>query len=152
MSDYQRIIEVKASPSGAYAAVTSGFGAWWTAAQAPLARIGDVATFSFPPATSSWTFRPNRLEPDRLVEHECVAADHSHEGLPESIRTEWLGTLLRFQIEPLVDGGSRVTFTHQGQTPKLECFDVCEAGWDFFFAQSLKKYLDTGKGEPHQAG
>ena len=152
MSDYQRVIEVEAAPDKVYAAVTSEFGAWWTDPRASLSKMGDVATFTFPPGTSSWTFRPNRLEPDQLVEHECVGANHTHEGLPESIRTEWLGTFMRFQIEPIEGGGSKVFFTHQGLTPELACFEICEAGWDFFFAQSLKRYLDTGTGEPHQAG
>lgn len=147
--DYQRTLDVTAPPEKAYAAVTSGFGNWWTDPCASLSKEGDVATFQFPPKQSSWTFRPKTLEPNTLVEHECVGANHMHDGLPESIRTEWLGTVMRFEIFP--NGtGSLIVFTHRGLQPNLDCFEICEAGWDFFFMDSLKSYLNTGVGKPHK--
>lgn len=45
--------------------------------------------------------------------------------------------------------GSKVIFTHQGLVPELECFDVCQTGWDYFLG-SLKDYLETGKGNPFE--
>ena len=71
-----------------------------------------------------------------------------HEGLPETARTEWLGTKMRFEIEPTVNG-SDITFTHIGLQPDLDCFEICQAGWDFFFLDSLKLYLNEGEGKPH---
>lgn len=148
-ADYQRMIDVKATPIQAYEAVTSGFKEWWTDPETPLSRMGDVATFRFPPKDSSWTFRPVTLEPHRLVEHECVGAQHVHDGLPESIRTEWLGTKMRFEITP-TEAGSRIVFTHEGLKPALDCFEVCEAGWDFFILESLRSYLNGEDGKPHR--
>ncbi len=148
-ADYQRTLEVSASPERAYEAVTTGFANWWTDPGQALARIGDVATFRFPPNESSWTFRPVTLKSNHFVEHECVGASHLHPGQPESIRTEWLGTRLRFEIEATANG-SRITFTHDGLRPELDCYRICEAGWDFFFTESLKSYLDEGAGKPHR--
>jgi len=28
-------------------------------------------------------------------------------------------------------------------------FEICESGWDYFFVDSLKAYLNTGVGLPH---
>ncbi len=146
--DYSRTIEVAATPEQAYRSVTEGFGKWWTAPDATLARMGDIASFRFPPKDTSWTFRPIRLEPNAVAEHECVGANHQHDGLPDTIRTEWLGTRMRFEIEAMPNG-SKLRFTHEGLAPHLDCYEICEAGWDFFFLKSLKAYLDDGKGTPH---
>ena len=146
--DYSRTIEVTATPEQAYRSVTEEFDKWWTNPGAGLAQQGDIATFRFPP--TSWTFRPVRLDPNALAEHECVGANHQHEGLPDTIRTEWLGTKMRFEIEE-TSVGSKIRFTHEGLRPTLDCFEICETGWDFFFLKSLKAYLDDGQGEPHSA-
>ena len=147
-SDYHRTLDVNASPQKAYEAVTTGFENWWTSSCTPLARIGDIAIFKFPPKDSSWTFRPITLKPNTLVEHECVGANHLHDGLPVSIRTEWLGSVMQFDIEEN-KSGSRIIFTHRGLKPNLDCYEICEAGWDFFFMDSLKSYLNSGAGSPH---
>jgi hypothetical protein len=147
--DYHRTLVSTATVQEAYEAVTSGFANWWTDPGGALSRIGDVATFRFPPNKSTWTFRPVTLEPYHLVEHECVGANHLHDGLPETVRTEWLGTQLRFEISPSGDG-SCIQFTHNGLRPELDCFDVCSAGWDLFFVESLGTYLNEGMGTPHK--
>lgn len=91
-----------------------------------------------------------RLEPGKLVELECVDALHVHAGLSQEIRTEWIGTRLLWHLERASEGAT-VRFEHVGLTPTLLCYDVCQAGWDYFFVASLKSYLDTGKGTPHGA-
>lgn len=146
--DYKRTLNTSASSERAYNAVTSEFGAWWTDPNATLARIGDIATFRFPPNQSTWTFRPKTLEPHKLVEHECVGANHLHEGLPDSVRTEWLGTILRFEIKA-TEAGSVIDFRHCGLKPSLDCYEVCSAGWEFYFMDSLRAYLIEGIGKPH---
>jgi hypothetical protein len=63
------------------------------------------------------------------------------ELLPGSILKEWEGTKLKWRIEK---GGNstRIIFIHEGLTPNLGCYDICETGWDYFFANSLKDYLE----------
>ena len=60
---------------------------------------------------------------------------------------EWNGTDVVFDIKP-VKGKTRVTMTHVGLTPKMECFDACSGGWGFYVGDSLKSLIETGKGEP----
>ncbi len=146
---FTRTITVDASPSEAYKAVTEEVGQWWGSTTAPFSAVDDEAAFSFNPNSSTWTFRATKLVPDRHVELTCTAANHIHDGLPDSFREEWLGTKLIFDIEP--NGhGARIRLMHEGLTPALDCYEVCESGWDVFFVDSLKSYLDTGVGKPYQ--
>ena len=62
-------------------------------------------------------------------------------------KAEWAGTDILFDIEP-TNGKTKVTMTHRGLTPKLECFEACSGGWQYYFSDSLRKRIETGKGEP----
>lgn len=148
IKDFSRSITANCSPESAYVAVTAGFDKWWTDHCASLSEVGNIATFRFPPNLSTWTFKAIRLEPYHLVEHECVGANHIMPENPDASRTEWLGSIMRYEISEIGDG-SRVNLTHIGLHPELDCYDICEAGWDHFFLSSLKAYLDNGKGNPH---
>ena len=147
MSDksYAREITVSASPSAAYRALTEGIDRWWTETSNTLKSEGDTVTFRFEP--TYWKMRVKQMVLNSLIELVCIEANHVHEGLPESIREEWFGTVLRWRI---VEQGAntRIIFEHEGLVPVLECYDICEAGWDHYFVNSLKSYLDTGKGQP----
>lgn len=145
-NSYQRTIETSGSGKQAYDALTSGFENWWTTESGKFEKVGDTVKFSFG-GFGYWTFKAILLEPNR-IELECVEALHIHEGKPKEIETEWLGTRAIWDISEH-DGVTKIAFLHDGLTPDLLCFDICEAGWDMFFVDSLKAYLDTGVGKPH---
>lgn len=85
-----------------------------------------------------------KLSANQCVELECVEAQHIHEGLPASILKEWEGTVLRWDIQP--EGKlTRVHVLHKGLVPSMNCYEVCEQGWDHFFVRSLRRYLDSGE-------
>ena len=146
---YTKSIDVTASPAAACDAVTVGVEHWWNRPDQPLAKVGDRAKFTFPPGVSYWTFALSKLERPSNVEWTCVDARHIHVGQPKAIETEWLDTRVLWQIKKRA-AGSRIEMRHEGRTPELLCYDVCQAGWDMFFLGSLKQYLDTGRGTPHQ--
>ncbi|WP_241482710.1 glutathione S-transferase N-terminal domain-containing protein [Leisingera sp. ANG-M7] len=148
--NYKRSISAAATPGQAFHALTQGFGDWWTVPDNPILQPGDRARFTFPPGRSFWTFEAKRLVPGELVELECVEALHLHEGQPNGIQTEWLGTRAIWRIFPDPQG-CRIRFEHEGLRPSLLCYGICEAGWDHFFVSSLKAFLDTGQGTPHRA-
>jgi len=93
--------------------------------------------------------RVSNLVPGKYVELECIKAHHVHDGLPSTIRNEWQGTKLKWEIENQ-GKKTRILLVHEGLAPSLECFEVCELGWDYFFVQSLKQYLETGIGSPFE--
>lgn len=149
-NNYSRTITVAASPDEAFDALTTEFEQWWTTPDKPIIEVGDRAKFSFPPGVSYWTFEATKLVPGNRVELKCVDARHVHEGQPREIEKEWLGTKAIWQIEAR-GNETAIHFEHVGLTPTLLCFGICEKGWDFFFVDSLKTYLDTGQGRPHGA-
>ena len=147
---YSREIHVSSSPAIAFQALTVGFDKWWTTGADSIAKKGDEIVFQFGP--SYWVMRAIQLIPNRLVELECIEAHHVHEGLPSSILNEWKGTSLKWEISENAEH-TKIAFIHEGLFPSLHCFEVCEQGWDYYFVNSLKAYLSTGKGSPfeHQA-
>lgn len=136
---YQREITVKNTPGAAFLALTMEFDKWWMVGSKPVNRVGDELTFRFD--TTYWTMRVIGLIPDKSVEFECIEAHHFHEGLPESILKEWEGTKLKWQIEEVGDK-AKILFVHEGLIPSLNCYNICETGWDHYFVNSLKEYLD----------
>ncbi len=146
-NNYERTIKTTASGADAYAALTTGIAQWWTSDAGSFEKLGDVAKFGFNGRRGYWTFKAKSLESDH-IELECVEALHIHEGHPKEIETEWLGTRAIWDIRETA-GGTEIHFVHDGLTPDLLCFEVCEAGWDMFFVDSLKAYLDTGTGKPY---
>jgi len=148
--NYTRTILVDNTAQAAYAALTSGIEHWWTRPDTPIRREGDEARFTFPPGKSYWMFKALHLVPNERVELVCVDALHLHEGQPKAIEKEWLGTRLTWDIRD--NGGSaEIRLEHHGLVPALHCYDICEAGWDFFFTESLTQYLNTGTGKPHSS-
>ena len=140
---------VSADANAAFKAVTADVEQWWTRPDKALEQIGDKAKFGFPPLKSYWTFELTQVEKPKFVEWTCIDALHIHEGQPKEIQTEWLGTKVLWTISPNANG-CEVELEHLGLQPDLLCYDICQAGWDMFFLGSLKAYLNTGQGSPHQ--
>ena len=65
-----------------------------------------------------------------------------------SKKDEWKGTEIKWKIAKSKTG-SNVTLIHQGLIPELECYEICQAGWNYFLG-SLKNYLEYGEGYPYQ--
>ncbi|MEN8136372.1 MAG: SRPBCC domain-containing protein [Thermodesulfobacteriota bacterium] len=142
---YTREIIVSNTPNAAYRALTSEFNKWWTDSSGSVTAIGDMVTFRFD--QTYWTMRATKLMTNISVELACIEAHHVHEGLPPTIRKEWEGTKLKWNIQQQGDN-TKISFVHEGLVPSLDCYEICKMGWDHFFVNSLKKYLDNGAGNP----
>ena len=81
--------------------------------------------------TAWWKMRVANLVPNQYVELECIDANHVHEGLPDSIRTEWVGSRLQWIIQPQA-AKTTISMLHDKLVPSLDCYDICVQGWDFF--------------------
>jgi len=146
--DYSETILVTSSAEKIYTALTTGFDKWWTCTDGQAFRqVGDRVKFTFPPLDSYWVFEAKTLEPRKKIMLECVEAYHVLNRQPGAPRDEWLGTVLIWDIVP--DGDVfGVNFVHNGLTPDKCCYEVCEDGWNVFFVNSLKAYLEKGAGTP----
>ncbi|WP_316847697.1 SRPBCC domain-containing protein [Pedobacter psychrodurus] len=62
-----------------------------------------------------------------------------------SDQKEWVDTKIVFEISPEGDK-TRLTFTHQGLVPAIECYGSCSGAWQSLIEKSLFSYILTGKG------
>ena len=140
MNNYTATIQVRNSTDQVYSAITEEMSDWWTPMSAQFLNLGDQAKTDFG-GESYWILEAITLEKPDLIELRCCEAHHIHDGLSENIRQEWLNTVLKFDIKQKGEG-TEITLIHNGLVPDLECYDVCKAGWDYYFSGSLKAYLD----------
>jgi len=87
-----------------------------------------------------------KLTPMREVVWRCL--EQHHEAAELNRKDEWAGTRVKFTLESNSPSSTRLHFEHEGLTPGLECYQICENGWGHFLQTSLKKFVETGKGEP----
>jgi len=60
---------------------------------------------------------------------------------------EWNDTKISFELVSQNDK-TKISFTHFGLTPEVECYKSCTKGWDYYIKGSLFKLLTEGKGTP----
>ena len=51
------------------------------------------------------------------------------------------------RLAPDGEGRTLLHFEHLGLVPDLQCWDVCNQGWNYFLP-SLKQFAETGRGTP----
>ena len=148
---YAATIEVTAGPDVCFEAITKQMHLWWTeTTEGEINEVGDRVKAIFPPGFGFWEFEATALEAAERIELTCIDAEHRVAGQPSEIDKEWLGTRIVWTFEN-GNGKSRVTLTHHGLTPELNCWDICQDGWDFFFTESLKNFLNGEPASPHTA-
>lgn len=146
--DFQMTLEYEVPTRRLFEQFSSatGVGNWWTKHCTFEARVGGEAAFDFPDSGFYAHTKVSALEPPNLVEWHVVDAKHPEKTGFTDLR-DWNGTSIRFEIAPLGDSRSRLTFTHVGLGP-LECSTVCSSLWGFFLNESLREYFERGEGKP----
>ena len=150
MKSYQCEVEFAAPIEAVYQAITSepGLKGWWTTTCEVGSGVGAESIFGF--GKTHNVMRTERLTTNQEVIWRCLEQHHEAEGLRR--KDEWARTKLRFRLESVSPGSTRLHFEHEGLAPGLECYDICERGWDHFLKLSLKGYVETGRGEPYSEG
>ncbi len=64
-------------------------------------------------------------------------------------KKEWNNTQVVFELSEEKDK-TKIDFTHIGLVPGMECYNVCEEGWNGHITNSLVKFINEGKGMPKQ--
>ncbi|MFT3909085.1 MAG: SRPBCC family protein [Ferruginibacter sp.] len=62
-------------------------------------------------------------------------------------KKEWNNTEVVFAISSK-NNKTIIDFTHIGLVPAVECYGVCEKGWDGHVTSSLVSFINDGKGNP----
>jgi uncharacterized protein YndB with AHSA1/START domain len=138
LADIKHLLTIKALPQKVYQAITEqeGLANWWTRETLARPQIGSVSEFKFGNRYHN-KMRITRLEPDKLVEWECLMGDK-----------EWIGTTFRFALEEK-DGETILCFTHGNWKEMTDFFASCNFHWGHYMS-SLKNYCETGQGEPFE--
>ncbi|HXR72772.1 SRPBCC domain-containing protein [Actinocrinis sp.] len=135
MVDILHRIGVVSSPDEVYAALTTvdGLAAWWTQDTDGEGEVGGVLRFRFP--VGGFDMKVLEARPGELVLWQVVEGP-----------AEWVGTRVRFDLKQ-EDGYTIVLFRHEGWSEPVEFMYHCSTKWATFL-MSLKRLLETGKGEP----
>jgi uncharacterized protein YndB with AHSA1/START domain len=138
MVDILHRIGITASPDDAYKALTTvdGLAGWWTEDTHGDTEIDGVIQFRFAGAGGEgFDMRVLESKPGELVRWEVVDGP-----------AEWIGTHIGFELSQ-VDNWAIVLFRHEGWKEPVEFMHHCSTKWASFLL-SLKKYVETGKGDP----
>jgi uncharacterized protein YndB with AHSA1/START domain len=127
-----------------YRVITEHISDWWSRdLTGTSAHPGDSFTIAF--GKTRKTFEIVEAIPGKVVIWKCIKA---HIDMPSlKNKAEWTGTRMIWTLNT-ADKETTITFMHQGLNKGLECYDICEAGWDEFLS-SFQDYLATGNGRPY---
>lgn len=140
---YANSVTVRAPRERVFDALTTpaGLRGWWTTRVSGSATSGGEVRLEFEGMDEYIVLRVDVATRPSLVRWTCVV----HTSL-----REWDGTTLTFDISGDASDVCKLNFKHIGLTPKLDCYDDCKLGWEYFLA-SLVAYVENGQGTPFGA-
>ena len=142
-ANYTATITVDADVRRAFDAINDVAG-WWGPITGSTAAVGDEFVFVVPGVHYSG-HRVTELIPDRRTSW-LVTGSHL-EYIAD--KQEWSGSTVTFDLAEAADEGrTTITFTHEGLTPDVECYEVCSDTWGSVVRVSLKEFIETGVGRP----
>ena len=143
---YIRNIFLRTTKSRLFDSLTTEVDQWWSTMDQTATEEGDIFTISFG-GESYWKFMVLEADNDGKIIWQCIESnqDHNLKGIDE----EWIDSKLIWQFN-YKDNGIQLKFLHQGLLKSGVCYDVCSTAWDFYLMESLKSYLENGKGKPNE--
>ena len=146
MKNYRCDVDIAAPSAVVFGALTTakGLKGWWTTTCEVGKDVGTESVFHFGKTYN--VMRIEKLVPHQEVAWQCV--EQYHESAELKRKDEWAGTKVKFRIESRSPSSTLLHFEHEGLSSQLECYGICEQGWNHFLKRSLKSYVETGKGEP----
>ena len=142
-NDLSITFDVEQSPAEVFSAINN-VRAWWSGEiEGDTDRLDAEFSYSVPDIHYS-KFRITEYEPGKQV------AWYVTDSLLTFVadKEEWTGTTVIFDIEQR-DGKTRVTFTHEGLAPQVECYEACSTAWGMYIGGSLRNLISSGKGAPN---
>lgn len=108
---------------------------WWSDEASVRPEVGSLGEFRFRPPAGVLQFEVTELKEGSLVRWL------SRQGPPQ-----WGGTSVTWQLIPVQDG-TKVSFIHDEFAEVDATYEQTRKNWNYFL-NSLKSYLETGKGTP----
>jgi hypothetical protein len=138
--DYKVSIVVHKSPKEVFASINNVRGWWIGEIEGEADKLGSEFTYSFKDFHET-TQKVTELIPNKKIVWHVTKSKIKF----VSNQNEWKDTDIIFELTPEGDS-TRITLTHSGLTPAIQCYDNCSAGWDFFIQKSLQNFILKGKG------
>ena len=138
--DFTTSILVDKSPTEVFNAINNARGWWQGEIKGSTQKLNEE--FSYQMADVHFS-KQKIVEsiPDKKIVWQVTDSNLSFVNKTD----EWTGTTVEFDIQP--EGKkTKVTFTHYGLTPSVECYDACSGGWADVIKKSLFSFISTGKG------
>jgi len=139
-TDFTTAIEVDNSPEEVFDAINNARGWWQGDIKGNTRKLNDEFTYEM---------APHHLTRQKIV--ELIPGKKVVWLVTESKinfvadKNEWLNTKIVFDISR-VKNKTRLTFTHQGLVPAIECYGGCSGAWGQLIGKSLFSLVRTGKG------
>jgi uncharacterized protein YndB with AHSA1/START domain len=144
--NFQHEISVNASLDKVYKSITREINLWWTEM---FEGVSDQKDKSFTVRFGPSVFKTMRVE--EIIPKEKVVwhVTDTIIDIPElKNKKEWLNTRIVWQLRA-EKTKTTIQLTHIGLHPEIECYSICSIGW-VQFCDSLKSYLETGKGNAYK--
>lgn len=139
--NYQAIITVN-KPANVCMNAINQVQDWWTAGfEGEASKINNCFKVDF--GKTFVDFRVTESDPEKKL--TWLVTDCYIQGIKDNF--EWKGTTVVWELKPIKEG-TEITMTHIGLVPDVECFEMCQKGWNFYVKTSLFKLLSEGKGLP----
>lgn len=143
---YTTSVSIEANSKIIFNAITQSVQEWWGNTNTAVSKLDDEFTTSF--NKTFWKFKILEFKPNYKIVWQCIDAKHIHTGF-DGIEKEWIGTNVEWNLEEKSHNETILNFTHNGLVPELNCYEICYPAWERFVTQSLKSFVETGKGMPH---
>ncbi len=138
--DFTTTILVDKSPSVVFDAINDVRGWWQGVIEGHAENVDDEFTYRMEPFHFSKQ-KIVEMEPNKKVVWKVTDSNLTFVKKSD----EWTGTTIEFDIQP--EGNkTRLTFTHHGLVPSVECYGGCSGGWAKLIEKSLDNFINTGKG------
>ena len=139
-SDFTTTITVDQSPKEVFDAINNVRGWWHGEIDGSTNKINDDFDYRFK------HFHYSKQKVVELIPNKKVVwlVTESELSFTQK-KDEWTGTKITFEISE-AEGQTQVHFTHEGLTPKFECYGDCSNGWTMLIQESLKNLITMGKG------
>lgn len=130
-------LTIAAGPQSVFDALTmpEEIAHWWTDDLSAKPEVNSLAEFRFRQGAFVIQLEIAELDPNRKVYWIL------RKGAPH-----WAGTSVTWRLET-AHNGTKVAFSHDGFAQVGEPFEATRRTWEYFL-ESLKSYLETGKGTP----
>jgi uncharacterized protein YndB with AHSA1/START domain len=140
MPDITHLARIHASPERVYQALTTAEGIrnWWTRDAILDSRIGGAGEFGFFEHKIVTRVRIDELKPPARVVWRTTSPT----------APGWQGTTIAFDLL-LEDSATLISLEHRGFEQADEGYRRTKTGWAQYLL-SLHRYLEAGKGRPHE--